>query len=120
MSQKTRAALATEITTGLADNVDGAITPAILRGIVQDVTDSAPNTEDNDGFPIASAVALGAVKIGSGISVDIDGVISVPAPEAPVAGGVSYFAGNPSDWAGSPPTTVAEALDRLAAATPGA
>lgn len=29
---------------------------------------------------------------------------------------ISYSPGNPGDWAGTPPTTVAEALDRLAAA----
>lgn len=32
----------------------------------------------------------------------------------------AYAAGTPADWAGAAPTTVAEALDRLAAATPGA
>lgn len=29
--------------------------------------------------------------------------------------GLAYIAGNPSDWAGSAPTTIAEAIDRLAA-----
>jgi hypothetical protein len=31
-----------------------------------------------------------------------------------------YEATTPGDWAGTPPKTVGEALDRLAAATPGA
>lgn len=32
----------------------------------------------------------------------------------------TYTAGTPADWAGAAPTTVSEALDRLAAANPGA
>lgn len=32
----------------------------------------------------------------------------------------SYTPANPGDWASPPPTTIQEALDRLAAATPGA
>lgn len=32
----------------------------------------------------------------------------------------AYEASNPSHWSGSPPTTIAEALDRLAANSPGA
>lgn len=83
MSQKTRAALATEISTGFADNVDGAVTPAILRGIAQDIVDSAPNITDNDPL-------------------------------------VAYSAAVPGDWAGSAPTTLKAAIDRLAAANPGA
>lgn len=83
MSQKTRAALTAEITTGLADNVDGAVTPAILRGIAQDLADSAPNIADNDPL-------------------------------------VAYSPAIPGNWASTPPTTLAAALDRLAAAHPGA
>lgn len=81
--QKTRTALSAEITAGFPDNVDGAITPAILRGIAQDMADSAPNIADNDPL-------------------------------------VAYVPAVPGNWAGTPPTTLAAALDRLAAAHPGA
>ncbi len=30
--------------------------------------------------------------------------------------GIAYSPSTPSDWSGSPPTTIAEALDRIAAA----
>lgn len=83
MAQKTRSQLATEIAAGLADNVDGAITPAVLRGIVSDVVDSAPNIPDNDPL-------------------------------------VAYTPAVPGNWAGTPPTTLKAAIDRLAAANPGA
>lgn len=36
------------------------------------------------------------------------------------SGGLQYIPGNPSDWAGTAPDTVKEAIDRLAAASPGA
>jgi hypothetical protein len=39
--------------------------------------------------------------------------------EGTIAAG-TYSPGDVADWAGSPPTTIAEALDRLANATPGA
>ena len=38
-----------------------------------------------------------------------------PAQEAAAAAAASYSAGTPSDWAGSAPTTVKAAIDRLAA-----
>lgn len=37
-----------------------------------------------------------------------------------LVGKIEYTPANSGDWAGSPPTTIEEALDRLAAATPGA
>jgi len=37
-------------------------------------------------------------------------------PESIDAGDIVYTAGNPSHWAGSPPATPGEAIDRLAAA----
>jgi len=40
MTAKTKAALATELSTNLADNTSGAITPAILRTTLTDVIDS--------------------------------------------------------------------------------
>lgn len=43
MSQKTRATITTEINTNLADNITGAITPALLRTVVTDISDSTPN-----------------------------------------------------------------------------
>ena len=36
------------------------------------------------------------------------------------AGSIGYTASNPAGWAGSPPTTVQEAIDRIAAFNPGA
>jgi len=52
----------------------------------------------------ANSSSLGVVKIGSGINVDANGVVSV-----------SYLAANSSNWEGSPPTSSQEAIDRFAA-----
>ena len=46
MSSKTRAQLASEISSDFADNTSGAITPVLLRGVVQDMVDSSPNLTD--------------------------------------------------------------------------
>jgi hypothetical protein len=49
MASKTRVQLAAEIAADFPDNTSGAITPALLRGVVQDVVDSSPNIADTDG-----------------------------------------------------------------------
>ncbi len=79
----TRAQILTLITVTFPDNVDGEVTPAILRGFIENLQAAAPNIEDNDPL-------------------------------------VAYDPATPGDWASTPPTTLAEAIDRLAAASPGA
>lgn len=79
----TRAQVLSAIAAALPDNADGEVTPAILRTLLGQLEDAAPNIADNDPL-------------------------------------VAYTPTTPSDWASTPPTTLAEAIDRLAAATPGA
>lgn len=45
----TRSELAVRIATDLANNTSGAITPAVLRGVLNDVVASAPNIMDEEG-----------------------------------------------------------------------
>lgn len=57
MSSKTRSQLAAEIASQFPNNTSGAITPAVLRSVVQDVVDSSPNIADADGPVNANTVA---------------------------------------------------------------
>ncbi len=50
MTSKTRAQLTTEQTAQFADNTTGAITPAVLRGVIQDMIDSTGTLLDANGF----------------------------------------------------------------------
>jgi hypothetical protein len=79
----TRAQLLAAIDAACPDNASGGITPAIMRGILAQMQECAPNIEDNDPL-------------------------------------VAYSPAVPGNWAGTAPVTLAEAIDRLAAANPGA
>jgi len=62
-------------------------------------------------LPVASTSVLGGVQVdGSTITVDGNGVIRVSGND------ISYTASTPSNWSSTPPTTIKEAIDRLAAA----
>ncbi len=65
MAQKTRAQIASEISTNLPDNNAGAITPAILRSTLSDISLAAPNTADGDvTAAISSAFANSPIFAG--------------------------------------------------------
>ncbi len=65
LAQKTRAQIAAEIAANLPDNNAGAITPAILRTTLSDISLAAPNTADGDvTAAIASAFANSPVFAG--------------------------------------------------------
>lgn len=87
-------------------------------------------------FPTATTSSIGGVRIGTGISINNRGIISVVPASTSTVGGVriglglsvdltnainvdaamvQYAPGTPSDWSGTAPTTIVEALDRLAA-----
>lgn len=82
MSQ-TRAQVLAAIDAALPDNVDGEVTPAILRTLLGELQAAAPNSADNDPL-------------------------------------TAYSPATPANWASTAPTTLAAAVDRLAAANPGA
>ncbi len=65
MAQKTRAQIASEISTNLPDNSSGSITPAILRSTLSDISLAAPNTADGDvTAAISSAFANSPIFAG--------------------------------------------------------
>jgi hypothetical protein len=68
--------------------------------------------QGNYFLPTASTSVLGGVKI-DGTTVTItDGIISASG----TSGTVSYTPATPADWNGTAPTTIQEAIDRLAIA----
>ena len=62
MSQITRPAITAEIAAKLADNTVGAITPAVIRGVMQDVTDSA-NIPATDGANQPLSTVLSSLSL---------------------------------------------------------
>lgn len=79
----TRAQVLSAIAAALPDNVDGEVTPAILRTLLGQLEAAAPNIQDNDPL-------------------------------------VAYVPAVSGNWAATAPTTLTSAIDRLAAANPGA
>lgn len=65
---KTRAQIASEITSNFPDNTTGTITPALLRTTVQDISDAAPNTADGD---IANFVSTSTTVNGHALSANV-------------------------------------------------
>lgn len=64
MTAKTRAALNTEISTNLADNTSGAITPALHRAVEADLADSSFNVLSDTTLPLGIAgTANGVIQI---------------------------------------------------------
>ena len=82
MSQS-RVQVLAAIAAALPDNVDGEVTPSVLRTLLGQLQAAAPNIGDNDPL-------------------------------------VAYTPANPANWAATAPVTLTAALDRLAAAHPGA
>ncbi len=75
---------------------------------------------DTPGVPGTVSVAASRVN---GVVLDAAGSSfggAVPGTTGTYFGELAYLAGTPGDWAGSPPATIQDALDRLAAANPGA
>jgi hypothetical protein len=79
--------------------------PSALVDLEADVTGTLPIIHGGTGLNAAGIA--GTVLTSSGGSVSYEFVLS---------NNVTYTAGDPTDWAGSPPTTVQEAIDRIAAA----
>jgi hypothetical protein len=63
MTQKTRAAITSEISSLLADNGTGAITAADLRTVVQDINDSADNTLTDNTLIVGLVAGSGAGSV---------------------------------------------------------
>ncbi len=78
---KSRATLASDITTNIPDNTSGQITPEILRTQLQDIVDAAPNLVDEP--PVTSvagrtgAVTLAKADVGLG---NVDNVADASKP----------------------------------------
>lgn len=81
-------------------NVGG---PSALVNLQTDITDVLPIVHGGTGLNSDGYVGQVLMSNGSGLSYEY-------------VGDGYYIPGNPSDWTGSPPTTIAEALDRIAAA----
>jgi hypothetical protein len=85
---------------------------AKVKKLLNDFSKSQPALNET-GKP----AAISGLKIGDLIEEAMDAADSAAAAAAAAE---AYAATTPADWAGSAPTSVAEAIDRLAAATPGA
>lgn len=83
-------------------NVGG---PSALVDLGLDVTGILPILHGGTGLNAVGAVGTVLTSTGSGLSYQFV-----------IASGVGYTAAVPANWAGSPPTTVQDAIDRLAAA----
>lgn len=83
--------------------------PSALVDLGQDVTGILPILNGGTGLNAVGSVGMVLMSTGSGLSYQFV-----------VAAGVTYTAAVPGNWAGSPPTTVQAAIDRLAAHNPGA
>lgn len=82
-------------------NVGG---PSALVDLTTDVTNVLPILHGGTGLNSVGTTGKVLTSNGTGLSYQFV-----------IAAGVGYTAGNPADWAGSPPTTVQSALDRMAA-----
>lgn len=58
MASKSRSALNTQATTTLPDNTSGAITPALLRTMVQDTVDSCLNLNNDDISALSATTSV--------------------------------------------------------------
>jgi hypothetical protein len=83
--------------------VDGG--PSALVDLANDVSDVLPILHGGTGLDGVGAAGTVLVSTGSGLSYQFI-----------LASNASYAPGVPGNWTGSPPTTVQQALDRIAAA----
>jgi len=124
-----------------AGSIAAAATTSALGAVIVPVAGNlAVDGSGNISVPLAAAAVLGVVKVPTAGHLSIDGsgnisvalgyaaafgVIKVDNTSITASAGVisasgAYSPATPGNWASPAPTTIAAALDRLAAATPGA
>jgi hypothetical protein len=106
-AQKTKAALTTEINANWPDNVNGAITPAVLRSTVIDIVNSYYDL--NGGTSLACAAhqwvaglpTLSSLTCTQPAFSDLSGIIAptqIPAPTATTLGGIESIVSAAHNW----------------------
>jgi hypothetical protein len=106
-AQKTKSALTTEINANWPDNVNGAITPAVLRSTVIDIVNSYYDL--NGGTSLACAAhqwvaglpTLSSLTCTQPAFSDLSGIIAptqIPAPTATTLGGIESIVSVAHNW----------------------
>ena len=103
-------------------NIDGAVSPGIVPGRIEFWTSDSLGIQtkkaqfNKDG--ILQVDRIEALTANLSIVGDLIGSVFSDTSTMVIDGtdgSIKYYPGTPADWAGTPPTTVGEAIDRLAA-----